>query len=153
MVDVLGDPILPVPEEKLHWWLDKVKIQSDHDGDLEKLSDSFQYLIDHFRNHREDWIAVHSWKMELNKFGGLCKQYGYSFKRVVSLLENTIQRLERRDTPIARVFRELPKLVSKAEEQTRRNRRLRIYKGTSSFGLFQCKLNDLVKAEKATWKK
>jgi hypothetical protein len=71
---------------------------------------------------------------------------------IVSCLNRVIESLGGRERPIARVFRELFNLVRKAEDRTNKNRRVNGYKGSSSFGLFQCKLKDLVKTERAKLK-
>jgi hypothetical protein len=89
---------------------------------------------------------VHWWKIELNKFGRLCKQAGYKFSKVEAVLSEVMERL-RTVVPVARVFAELPKLVQRAEERTRANQRSGKFKGSSSFGLFKCAVHDLVKAQ------
>jgi predicted transcriptional regulator len=148
LLDVLGDPAA-IPEQKFRWWEDKESVKVQRDGDLEHLSKHFAPLIEHFQRHQADWIAVYPWSAELDRFGGLCKQFGYSFSKVVQLLVDAANRLDKYAPPLARVFRELPTLVQKAEERTQTNRRLNGYKGRSSFGMFSCKLTDLVQAEKA----
>jgi len=147
LLDVLGDPV-PLPEEKFQWWKDKESVRAESEGNLEHLSEYFAPLIEHFQHHAADWIALHPWKAELDKFGKHCKGCGYSFRKVVELLVKTVKRLGNEPSLVARVFRELPKLVQKAEDQTQTNRRLNGYKGRSSFGMLGCKLNDLVQTEK-----
>jgi len=148
LLDEHGDPV-SLPEEKFKWWKDKSSVQANREGDLEHLSQRFAPLIEHFQRHQAEWIALHPWKADLDKFGRLCKQFGYSFSKVVDLLVKAARRLDNLPSPVARVFRELPKLVQQAEERTQTNRRLNGYKGRSSFGMFSCKLNDLVQAERA----
>ena len=147
LLDDLGQPV-PVPTEKLLWWLDKAKKAVDLCGDLENLADNLIPLITHFSQHKTEWIAVHPWKAEFTRFGRLCKEAGYSYRKVIDLIEKTVDRLDRKSYYFARVFKELPKLVQKAEDQTKKNRCQNNFRGTSSYGLFVCKLNDLVKHER-----
>jgi hypothetical protein len=152
LLDALGDPV-PLSEDKLAWWEDKLRARKDADGDLERLTDAFQWLISFFDKYHVEWIKFHPWKSEMSKFGGLCKKYGYSYKSVVTLLNKTIDRLDKLAVPIARVFLRLPRLVEKAEETTKRNRSIGEYAGSTSFGLLKCKVDDLVKAELKILKK
>jgi predicted transcriptional regulator len=145
LLDESGRPV-PLPEEKLGWWEDNVRARNDPDGDLEELALHFDDLIQKFEASPHDWIAVHWWKIELNKFGMLCKQAGYKFSKVEAVLREVMERL-RTVVPVARVFVELPKLAQRAEERTRANQRSGKFKGSSSFGLFKCTVHDLVRSQ------
>jgi hypothetical protein len=147
LLDVLGDPVA-LPEEKFRWWQDKEGVKAEGEGDLERLSEHFAPLIDHFRRHPADWIAVHPWKAEMDRFGGLCKRFGYSFRKVVELLVRAVGRLDNEPSPVARVVRELPKLVRRAEERTQTNRRPHCAAWSCRAGRW-LRPNDLVQAERA----
>jgi hypothetical protein len=147
-LDAVGDPVT-VPEGKLNWWRDKPGVHNQSGGDLDYLSEHFAPMIAHFKRQRADWIALHSWKAELDRFGSLCKRFGYSFRKVVGLLLKAGKGLSWETASVARVFRELPRLVQKAGQRTQANRRRNVYQDRSSFGMLVCKLNDLVRAEKA----
>ena len=147
LLDALGDPVA-LNDPQLGWWLDKSRVAPRAKEQFADFASMFAPLIQVFEHHQADWIAVHPWKNELNTFGTLCGKYGYKCDQVVKLLETTAMHdLHGKAMSIARVFRELPKLVRKAEENTEKNRRNGSYKG-SSFGTFKKKLQDLVRAEK-----
>lgn len=146
LLDVLGDPV-ELSDQQLTWWQDKARSRKDADGDLEKLSQHFSGYIKQFRTKlpSDNWVTLYWWESEFDKFGRMCKNAGYRFKQVEAVLMDVIDRLGKL-VPVAKVFAQLPKLVEKAEEKTKVNQKGGAFMGTSSFGLFKCKVDDMVKA-------
>jgi hypothetical protein len=148
LLDSLGDPVA-LSDAQLAWWLDKESRNKAIQGGYDNFISRFASLITAFEQCPTEWVQLHFWKSDITKFGNLCEQYGYSCKQVVALLEKaTFDDLCGNTVPVARLFRELTKLIKKAEEATERNRRTGSYRG-SSFGSFKRKVEDFVRVEKA----